>query len=453
MRFQIVFAFLFVIAVANLTPGYSQQAIGAIEKPFQGVPARQDAIIYQVNIRAFSETGDLKGIIPRLDSIKALGANVVYLMPIYPVGKIRSVNSPYCISDYVRISDEFGTLDDLRQLVNAAHEKGLAVILDWVANHTAYDHPWTANPTWYLQDSTGKILSPPGMGWNDVAQLNFSNADMRLAMINAMKYWVNAANVDGFRCDYADGPPVDFWKQAIDTLRRINGHKLLLLAEGSRAAHFSAGFDYNFGFRFFERMKDIYQHERSVLSIDTLNISDYKGVVDETQSMVRYITNHDVNGSDGTPQELFGGPRGAMAAFVIAAYMKSIPMIYNGEEVGTPYRLVFPFTEKNIDWSLNPAVTAEYKKVLAVRNNSKAIRYGRPASFSNADVCVFTKQEQGETVLVIVNLRNKQVDYAIPSAINRSSWKDSFTGKTTKLPASLKLAPYSYQVLVKRVSK
>jgi glycosidase len=444
-----LFVLSFLFAAVKWTSAYSQP----VDKPFQGVPARQDAIIYQVNIRAFSETGDLKGIMPRLDSIKALGANVVYLMPIYPIGKVKSVNSPYCIRDYVSVSSEFGSLDDLRNLVNTAHEKGLSVILDWVANHTAYDHPWTANPSWYLQDSTGKILSPPGMGWNDVAQLNFKSAAMRQEMIKAMKYWVGAANIDGFRCDYADGPPVDFWKQAIDTLRSIKDRRLLMLAEGSRAAHFSAGFDYNFGFRFFERMKDIQEHKRNVLSIDSLNVSDYKGVVDETQSIVRYVTNHDVNGSDGTPQELFGGPRGAMAAFVIAAYMKSIPMIYNGEEVGTPYRLVFPFTDKNIDWSLNPQVTSEYKKILLARNNSKAIRYGKLTGFSTADVCVFTKQEGNETVLVIVNLRDREMNYALPESVGKSSWKDIFTGKKTSLPAQFKLAPYSYNVLVKQTSK
>ncbi|MCG2615064.1 alpha-amylase family glycosyl hydrolase [Terrimonas sp. NA20] len=449
MNVRMLFLLPVLFASVKWTSGYSQPS----EKPFQRVPNRQDAIIYQVNIRAFSETGDLKGVMPRLDSIKALGANVVYLMPTYPVGKVKSVNSPYCIRDYVSVNEEFGSLQDLRDLVNAAHGKGLAVILDWVANHTAYDHPWTANPSWYLQDSTGRILSPPGMGWNDVAQLNFKNADMRLEMISAMKYWVNAANIDGFRCDYADGPPVDFWKQAIDTLRNLKDRKLLMLAEGSRAAHFSAGFDYNFGFRFFERMKDIHEHKRSVVSIDSLNISDYKGVVDGTQSMVRYVTNHDVNGSDGTPQELFGGQRGAMAAFVVAAYMKGIPMIYNGEEVGTPYRLVFPFTGRNIDWSLNPQVTAEYKKILAARNSIKALRAGQLTSFSNADVCAFTKKEGKETVLVIVNLRAEEMSYALPSVVARSSWKDIFTGGKAKLPAKIKLAPYSYRVLVTQTSK
>lgn len=141
-------------------------------KPFKGVPDRRDVTLYQVNMRVFSKDGNFKGVAERLDSIKALGINVIYLMPIYPVGKVKSVNSPYCIQDYKSVNPEFGTLDDLRTLVAGAHSRNMAVLLDWVANHTSYDHVWTKNKSWYLQDSSGNIISPPGMGWNDVAQLN-----------------------------------------------------------------------------------------------------------------------------------------------------------------------------------------------------------------------------------------------------------------------------------------
>jgi len=415
-------------------------------KAFTKVPDRRDVNIYQVNIRAFSKTGDLKGVTARLDSIKALGVNVIYLMPIYPVGQKKSVNSPYCISNYAEVNKEFGTLNDLRTLVDGAHSRNLAVMLDWVGNHTSYDHVWTSHKDWYLQDSTGNIISPPKTGWNDVAQLNFKNKDMRRAMISDMKYWLLAANVDGFRCDYSDGPPYDFWKEAFDTLKRVPNHKLLLLSEGSRSDHFAAGFDYNFGFNFFGNLKAIYEHNRSVKSIDSLNITDYKGTTDG-QQMVRYTTNHDVNGSDGTPQELFGGKRGAMAAFVVVAYMKSIPMIYNGQEVGTPYRLEFPFTAKDIDWTINPDVTAEYKKLIALRNNNKALRRGKLSSYSSDDVCAFTKEDGTEKVFVLSNLRNKAVIYTVPSNLAGSAWKDAFTGAKTKLGTEIKLEPYHYVVL------
>ena len=415
--------------------------------PFTGVPDKQDAIIYQVNIRCFSSGGNLAGILSRLDSIKALGVNTIYLMPIHPVGSINSVNSPYCIKDYKAVNTEFGTLADLRAVTDAAHSKNMCVLMDWVANHTSWDNPWiTSNKDWYLQNAAGNVVSPPGMGWNDVAQLNFTNATMRLEMIKAMKYWVYTANIDGYRCDYTDGPPVDFWKQAIDTLRNITSHKLLLLAEGSRTSNFSAGFDFNFGFGFYDQIKTIFGSNGSALLINNVNTSEYNGSANN-QQVVRYITNHDVNGSDGTPLDLFGGKKGSMAAFVVAATMKSVPMIYNGQEVGTPFRITFPFVSQKINWTLNPDVTAEYKKVIAIRNNNAAIRRGTLTTYSNADICTFTKDITGEKVLVIANLRNSTINYSIPIGLANSTWVDLVNGGNITLTTQITLQPYNYLIL------
>ncbi len=428
-------------AMAQTTPDQDPPQYG---KPYNNVPDRRDVSMYQVNMRSFSKDGNFKGVIARLDSIKALGVNVVYILPIYPVGVLKAQGSPYSVKDYRKINTEFGTLDDLRALVDGVHKRKMTIIIDWVGNHTSWDNPWIVNKDWYEQDSTGNIKH--AQTWHDVAQLNFKNNDMRLTMIKDMKYWVLAANVDGFRCDYADGPPADFWKQAIDTLRNIPAHKLLFLAEGSRGENFNAGFDYNFGFRFFENLKKIYKDGKSVISIDTINVKDYTNAIDG-QEMVRYITNHDVNSSDGSPIQLFGGKKGSMAAFVVVAYMKSVPMIYDGQEVGTPYSLVFPFTNSKIDWSLNPDVTAEYKKVIAFRNGSDAVRRGELTSYSSDDVCAFTRTIGGETVLVLSNLRNTTVSYTIPHNLLAYNWKDGFTGSLSKLSSTITLTPYQYIVL------
>ncbi|MEJ7739325.1 MAG: alpha-amylase family glycosyl hydrolase [Chitinophagaceae bacterium] len=414
--------------------------------PFSKVTDRQDAVIYQVNIRVFSQQGNFTGVIARLDSIKALGVNVVYLMPIYPVGVLNAINSPYAVKDYKGVTSEFGILTDLRVLVDSAHNKNMSVILDWVANHTSWDNEWiSSQKSWYLQQG-GNVVSPLGTGWNDVAQLNFDNPEMRLAMIKAMKYWVLTANVDGFRFDYTDGPPIDFWKQAIDTLRNITTHKLLLLAEGSRSSNYSAGFDFNFGFGFYDNLKNIYSSNASVLTIDNLNNSEYNNA-SNGQQVVRYITNHDVNSSDGTPWDLFGGRNGSMAAFVIAAYMKGVPMIYNGQEVGTPQRLTFPFTTTKINWTINPDITAEYKKVIAFRNISRAIRRGNLTSYSTADVCAFTKEIGTEKALVIANLRNSTINYTLPWVLANTSWTNALNGGSVTLGNQLSLQPFSYMVL------
>jgi glycosidase len=263
-----------------------------------------------------------------------------------------------------------------------------------------------------------------------------------------MKYWVYAANIDGFRCDFADNPPVSFWKQAIDTLRNITTHKLLLLAEGSRSENYTAGFDYNFGFAFYGNLKNIYNNNASVETINNLNTTEYQGA-SNGQQVVRYITNHDVNSSDGTPLNLFGGENGSIAAFVIAAYMKSVPMIYNGQEVNMTTPITFPFTGVKIDWKKGADVTAIYKKIIAFRNNSTAIRQGDLTSYSNADVCAFIKAKNSEQVFVIDNLKNNQVTYSLPSTLANTQWKDAFTNGTVNLTDQVKLQPYEYLVLKK----
>jgi glycosidase len=412
--------------------------------PYTAVPDRQDATIYQVNMRSFSAAGNFAGVLARLDSIKALGVNVIYLMPIYPVGTVNAVNSPYCVKDYKAVNSEFGNLADLRMLVDAAHAKNMAVLFDWIANHTAWDNAWiTAHKDWYLQNAGGTILSPPGTGWNDVAQLNFNNAAMRLEMIKCMKYWVYTANIDGYRFDYADGPPVDFWKQAVDTLRNITTHKLLLMAEGNRTANYTAGFDYNFGFSFYGQLKSVFNNNQPATNIDNLNASEYVNATG-TQLVVRYTTNHDVNSSDGTPLDLFGGINGSLAAFVVAAYMKSVPMVYNGQEVGLPYRLTFPFTSTKINWTNNYQIASEYKKILALRASSVALRRGTLTSYSNANVCAFTKEATGEKVVVLANLRNSTTNYTLPNALANTTWTNAMTNTTINFTTQVSLPAYSY---------
>jgi glycosidase len=352
------------------------------------------------------------------------------------------------VKDYKAVNSEFGTLADLRNLIDGAHGRGMAVMMDWVANHTSWDNAWiTIHKDWYKHDNSGNIVSPV-MGWNDVAQLNFNNSAMRFEMIRCMKYWVYTANCDGFRCDYADGPPNDFWKQAIDTLRNIKTHNLLMLAESDNTSKYGAGFDYIFGFGFYDNLKSVFSSNVSVQTIDNYNNSEYTGVLNGQQQVVRYISNHDVS-STATPLDFFGGSSGSMAAFVVTAYMKGVPMIYNGQETGTNYPLPFPFFGTTITWNHDPAMQREYQKIIAFRNNSPAIRRGTLISYSDHDVCAFTKTSGLENVFVVSNLRTTSVNYILPVTIAGSSWKDAFTGASVTVTSQLTLSPYSYQVLTK----
>lgn len=418
--------------------------------PFTKVPASNDAVIYQVNIRAFSNEGTLKGVEKRLDSIQKLGINVLYLMPIYPVGQVKAsgkLGSPYAVKNYKEVNPDFGTLADLRSLVVEAHKRDMAVMLDWVANHTAWDNPWIKDhPNWYKQDANGNIIIPPGTNYNDVAQLNFDNSEMKTAMIDAMSYWVYAANIDGYRCDYADFVPQTFWTEALSTIRKIKKQNFLFLAEGSRMNHYAAGFDYTFGFAFFDRLKEVFKDGKAATLFQDQSAIDYP-VNGSKGKVIRYTTNHDVNLSHGTPQEVTGGDQASMAAFIIAAYMKSVPMIYNGQEVGYAKRLDY-FDRTPIDWTTsNYTLLKEYKKIVAFRKSSDALKNGNLIGYSSTDLSVFTMETTTQKVLVIANTRDKEVKYIAPSVLKNMAWKDAFTGGSVTIGNETIIKPYQYLVL------
>jgi glycosidase len=418
--------------------------------PFDKVPQTSDIVMYEVNIEAFSQKGNLKGIEERLDELKSLGVNVVWLMPIHPIGKLKGFGSPYAVRNYTEIKPAYGNLEDLRNLVKEAHKREMAVIMDWVANHTAWDHHWMKYPDWYTKDANGNIQSPPGMGWNDVANLNFGHEDMRKEMIKAMRYWILEANIDGFRCDYAEGVPNGFWRQAIDSLRNIPDRKIIMFAEAARQNLLSTGFDMIFGWTFYHRLREVVNQNQSANILASTNISDYQNVA-EGKHIVRWIDNHDENAWDDTPLKIFKGIRGKMAAFVITAYMGGVPLIYNGQEVGFPERL--PFFENGnvkIDWSLNPDILEEYKKILAIRANHPAVRWGTMESSGAHDNVVAFKRMLGEEeILVIVNVRENEVSYEVPGSIKASPWQNLMNNSLIEFDQTITLEGFSYLILKK----
>jgi glycosidase len=417
------------------------------ETPFASIPATSDITMYEINERVFSTTGDFEGILPRLDSIKNLGVNVIWLMPIYPIGILKSINSPYCVRNYRQVNSDLGSLDNLRSLVREAHNRNMAVILDWIANHTSWDNVWIQYKDWYTQDANGNIISPPGTNWTDVADLNYNNQQMRQEMIRCMKYWVLTANTDGFRCDAADYIPFDFWRQAIDSLKKIPNRKLIMLAEGSRSDHFVAGFQMNFGWDFFSTCKNVFENNQVASVFYQTQQSEYSSVPSGYQKL-RFTSNHDEDFSDDTPLGLFGGKTGSMSAFVITAYMGGVPLIYNGQEVGCPVKLPI-FGHYPINWTTNPDMSIEYKQLMHLRANLKSLRIGDLEGYTDNDVVAFLRQSSSDKVLVFANTRNAAKTFTLPGNITNTTWTDAISNLPVTLNTAIILNPYEYRIFSK----
>lgn len=414
--------------------------------PFTEIPEIEDIVMYEVNLRAFSPSGDLLGVIDRLDELADLKVSVIWLMPIHPIGLVNSVNSPYSVRDYKAVSEEYGTLNDLRTLTDEAHTRGMAVIMDWVANHTSWDNEWISNKSWYTQDGNGNIIHPAGTNWQDVADLNYSNQIMRKAMIDAMRYWVYEANVDGFRCDYADGVPFDFWKEAIESIRSISGRNFIFFAEGARNDHFTAGFDLNFSWKFYEAVKDVFSGN-AVSSIFSADSAEYASTPPGKQ-WVRFTTNHDESAWDATPVSLFDGIDGALAASMVTVFTGGVPLIYGSQEVGTAANVPF-FYNSNINWDSHPEMLLTYKKMLQFYGTSQTAKSGQIKVYEHNDMACFKKKLNDDEIVIMVNLRNVPVNYTIPSELKNIQWYEVFNEYFITLGTQTTLEPYQFMLLKK----
>ena len=412
--------------------------------PLSNVPNVDKATIYEVNLRAQSSEGNLQGVIAKLDHIKSLGTNIIWLMPIYEQGQINSVGSPYCVKNYEKISPEYGSLADLRALTDQAHALGMAVILDWVANHTAWDHPWiTSHPEWYTKNSSGQIIIPPGTKWNDVADLNFEQAAMRKEQIAAMKYWVLEANVDGFRCDYADGVPFDFWSEAITALKALPDRDILMLAEGSRSDHYQAGFDLTYGWNYYTALKNVWSGS-STSTLTSTNQLEYNNIP-SGKAKVRFTTNHDESAWDASPMTLFNGKNGAMAASVVNIFSGGVPLLYTGQEVGKTGTTPF-FNNSNINWLANADMLANYQKLYSIYNQNSAARGNNISSYQLSNDLVCWKKTNGaSSVLILVNVRNSSINVSIPPALT-GNFTNLMSGASESINTSLTLTPYAYRI-------
>lgn len=310
-----------------------------------------NAVIYELNTRQFTPSGTLVEAIGHLDRLKKLGVDIIWMMPIYPIGEERrkgSLGSYYSIADYMEVNSEFGTKEDFKAFVEAAHSLGIYVILDWVANHTSRDARWTKeHPDWYEWDrEKGEIATP--FDWSDTAKLNYANYDMRTEMIRSMRYWMEEYAVDGFRCDMAMLVPLDFWESATSELEGVSaaqGKELFMLAE-SEGEEFHGAFDATYAWEEHHILKRIAQGEANCFTLgERLGFENSK--YDYNALRMHFTSNHDENSWNGSEIERMGGAVEALAA--LTYILSGMPLIYNGQEVALDRSLEF-FERDTINW-------------------------------------------------------------------------------------------------------
>lgn len=387
-----------------------QDEASALELPLP----LEETVIYELYVRSFTEEGTFQAIIPRLDELRDLGVTTIWLMPIHPVGEIArkgTLGSPYSITDYRAVNPEFGTHDDFRVLVNAIHDRGMYVILDFVANHTAWDHAWvTEHAEWYTQVDD-EIIHPEGTDWTDVADLNYDNQDLRAAMLADLRYWIEEFGIDGYRMDVAELVPMDFWEDAIAELRTIK--PILMLAEGHIAELHDVGFDLTYSWDSYHASKLVWQGAPA----DTLNTIIQRELDSwPPNGRMRFSTNHDETAWDASPLTLFNGVAGTQAAAVIAATIPGVLLIYNGQEIGDDQML--PLFEKvPINWDANPDMRAFYIDLLERRNSYPALRSGSYEFVEHeaqSDVFVFRRSLGEDVVTVAINVRDRAIEFELP---------------------------------------
>lgn len=419
--------------------------VPAVITPPSGDPMGNSMVIYEANPRVFSTSRSLSAIASNLDRIQRLGVNVLWLMPIYPQGKKNAVGSPYCVRDYKGVNSDFGTVDDMKSLVSSAHSKGMKVILDWVGNHTSWDNAWiTEHPEWYTQEN-GSIIPPKGTGWNDVADLNYNNSEMRSAMKEAMLYWVETIGVDGFRCDYTDGVPTDFWKDAINAIRAVK-KDAIMLGESSDTKYYSSGFDMLYAWGYAGNLPRLYSANISLQDLmNTYN--NEMGSTPSGKTRMRYIINHDTASSDGSPITLYKSEKGAMAAFVMSAFLQGVPMIYSSQEIAYPNKVNF-FTNVIMDWKSKPEYQKEYESVMKAYTETAPWRGVAPdVKITGSVLSIRYKTSDGKGLLIYVNTKAGTQVVNPPKELQKSVAKDLITGDGQILESSLSIGANEYKIL------
>ncbi len=420
---------------------------------FKTVSWSLDSNIYEVNLRQYTNEGSFLAFANHLPRLREMGVEILWFMPITPIskiGRLGTLGSYYACSDYMGTNPEFGTVDEFKWLVHRAHEMGFKVLIDWVANHTGWDHKWTTeHPEFYRKNIDGNFYD--AHGWADVIDLNYDSAELRSAMIRAMQFWVETCNIDGFRCDMAMLIPLNFWREARTMLDCIK--PLFWLAECEEIMYHEV-FDISYTWKMLHIMEAFWKKSSDMQGLIQV-LYYYKHQFPSGALRANFTSNHDENSHSGSEYERLGGASLPFAVF--ACMYDGLPLIYSGQELPNLKRLLF-FDKDEIDWKSPCELSDFYKILLTLRKANPALKGGDPKraamilSNTAADrVLSFIRRYERDEVLVILNLSSEPQSVIITGHTLAGSFKDIFnsTGPDFISGQPLRLNAWEFRVYVK----
>lgn len=417
------------------------------------------AVLYEMNIRQLTPEGTLRAAEKKLEFLREMGIDAIWMMPIYPIGeegRKGSLGSYYSIRDYKAVNPEFGTMEDFDSFVAKAHSLGMKVILDWVANHTARDAKWlqTKPADWYEREDDGTAKVP--WDWTDTAKLNYSNHDVWRGQIDAMRFWAEQHAIDGFRCDMAMLVPIEFWQQATEVLRAIKPD-IFMLAEAEQQNLFDHAFDMCYAWEIHHLMCDIARGERRVWDLRNKLYANRENYPASAMRMM-FTSNHDENSWSGSEFHRFGAAREIMTALTFV-WEGAMPLIYTGQEVGYDHSFAFFDRDHIPAEQYQPCKDTElYRKLIALKHSEAVLQAGERGGRmieieNNAKDCMMTfVREVGDSrVVAIMNLSPYTIHADFNNGIYAGEYTNALTGEEVLLPLHLEqdIEPWGYTLLYK----
>lgn len=428
-----------------------------LPKPFVALKHPEwskNATIYEVNVRQFTKEGNFKAFEAHLPRLKEMGVDIIWLMPIHPIGEKNrkgKLGSYYAVKDYLGVNPEFGTMDEFKSLVKKIHSMGMYVIIDWVANHTAWDNPLaTEHPEWYTKTREGNFQPTPWYDWDDIIDLDYDHPELRKYMTEALKFWVKEADIDGYRCDTGGFIPTDFWDNARAEMDAIK--PVFMLAEWeSRDLHKNA-FDMTYAWSLWDKMHNATVGNKGIGGLVEYMAHDVNTFPKGGYRMT-FTDNHDKNSWEGNQFSNFGAA--LPACIVFTGVVNGMPLIYSGQEAGLDRSLAF-FEKDEIVWKNHPNADL-FKSIFKLKHENQALWNGdwggemvRIYSDKMDEVISFSREKNNNIVIPIINFTKKPVKVKLNTKYYKGTYKNWFTNKMITLNGedTMDLAPWEYVVLV-----